>query len=402
MRIKIVFLCILMLLLIGNNITFGSVQVEEVVVTSSGRTPEEAVVKCLVEAIRQKRGVEIDSLSNIRFALDELFLRKGNEKFYKEKIEDEVIEEIQIHTNGLIDRYQVLSCNQISNNSWKVKVEAFVPVYRKKGNSQKKSTLAVMPIIPRQGLKNTNRIDVSEIARQITQRLTSKLVQTQHYNVLDREYVNEFEKERQLLISGGFPIREMARLEEQMGVDYLLVGTISDIYSSITTQEWYGANTTKCEVYLSLDVRAVEFATRQVHQADMVEVSLERVINLGQSSSMKGQIPGNLISELIDESINELNHGFLDILMPIRVLDIQGSTVYLNQGGTRIQEGERFSIFGPHRTVRDPGSGALVRIEGKKLSIIGVREVMKEYSIANVISGDENNLQIGLKCKRLQ
>jgi hypothetical protein len=134
----------------------------------------------------------------------------------------------------------------------------------------------------------------------------------------------------------------------------------------------------------------------------MVEVSLERVINLGQSSSMKGQIPGNLISELIDESINELNHGFLDILMPIRVLDIQGSTVYLNQGGTRIQEGERFSIFGPHRTVRDPGSGALVRIEGKKLSIISVREVMKEYSIANIISGEENNLQIGLKCKRLQ
>ncbi len=408
MRVKIVFLCILMLLLVGNNIAFGSVQVEEVVVTSSGRTPEEAVVKCLVEAIRQKRGVEIDALSDIRFSLEDFFRKEGEEKFSRAEIKDEVIEEIRLHTKGLIERYEVLSSDRMNDDSWEVRIRAFVPVYRRRVDSHKRSTLAVMPIIPRKGLKHAEGIDVNEIARQISQRLTTLLVQTQHYNILDREYGNEFEKERQLLISGGFPIREMARLEEQLGADYLLIGTLSEVYSSITTQEWYGAEVTRCKILLSIDVRAVEFATRQVHRTDTVIVSLDRIIGLGRSADrtrqaqLKEQIPGNILSELIDELITKLNRGFLDILMPVRVLDIQNGTVYLNQGGTRIQKEERFNILGPHRKVRDPGSGALIRIEGEKLAEIVVNDVMDEYSIANIIYGEENEIKVGLLCNRIQ
>lgn len=408
MRVKIIVLCLLVILFMGNDIAFGSVQSEEVITTSRGRTPDEAVVNCLVEAIRQKRGVEIDALSEIRFSLEDLFRREGEEEFYREEIKDEVIEEIRMHTNGLIERYEVLSYNKMNDGSWEARVRAFVPVYRRRVDSNNRSTLAVMPIMPRQGLKPAEGIDVNEIARQISQRLTTQLVQTQHYNILDREYGNEFEKERQLLISGGFPIREMARLEEQLGVDYLLIGTLSDVNSSITTREWYGAEVTKCEVYLNFDVRAVEFATRQVHRADTVTVSLDRVIDLGSSGDrtsqvqLTGQISGNIISELVDELITKLNRGFLDILMPVRVLDIQNGIVYLNQGGTRIQKGERFSVLGSHRTVTDPGSGALIRIEGEKLAEIVVRDVMEEYSIADITYGDEIMIKAGLRCKRLQ
>ena len=408
MRVKIIFLCLLAILFIGNDIAFGSVQSEEVITTSRGRTPDEAVVNCLVEAIRQKRGVEIDALSEIRFSLEDLFRREGEEEFYREEIKDEVIEEIRMHTNGLIERYEVLSYNKMNDGSWEARVRAFVPVYRRRVDSNNRSTLAVMPIIPRQGLKPAEGIDVNEIARQISQRLTTQLVQTQHYNIFDREYGNEFEKERQLLISGGFPIREMARLEEQLGADYLLIGTLSDVHSSITSQEWYGVDVTRCKVILSIDIRAVEFATRQVHRADTVTVSLDRVIDLGSSADrtsqvqLTGQIPGNIISELVDELITKLNRGFLDILMPVRVLDIQNGIVYLNQGGTRIQKGERFSILGSHRTVTDPGSGALIRIEGEKLAEIVVKDVMEEYSIADIIYGEKKEIKAGLRCNRLQ
>jgi len=289
----------------------------------------------------------------------------------------------------------------LNDGSWEVKVRAFVPVYRKV-KTGKRSTLAVMPIIPLQELKYAEGIDINEIARQISQRLTTQLVQTQHYNILDREYGNEFEKERQLIMSGGFPIREMTRLEEQLGADYLLIGTLSDVNSSLTTQEWYGKNVTRCQIYLKVDVRAVEFATRQVHRADTVTVSLDRIINLGGTAGSTKQIPGNLISELVDEIIMQLNRGFLDILMPVRVLDIQNGTVYLNQGGSRIQKGERFSIMGAHRSVKDPGSGAIIRVEGDKLAEIIVKEVMEEYSIADIVYGEVEQIKAGLRCKRVE
>lgn len=407
MRVKIIVLCLLAILFIGNDIAFGSVQSEEVITTSRGRTSDEAVINCLVEAIRQKRGVEIDALSEIRFSLEDLFRKEGEEEFYREEIKDEVIEKIYMHTNGLIERYEVLSCNKLDDGNWEARVRAYVPVYRK-GERKKRSTLAVMPITPLLGLKHAEGIDINEIARQISKRLTTQLVQTQHYNILDREYGIEFEKERQLLISGGFPIREMARLEEQLGADYLLIGTLSDVNSSITTREWYGKNVTRCQIFLSMDVRAVEFATRQVHRADTIKVSLDRVIDIGspvdktRQAQLEEQIPGNLISELIDEIIIKLNRGFFDILMPVRILDIQNSTVYLNQGGTRIQKGERFSILGSRHTVTDPGSGARIRIEGEKLAEIVVKDVMGEYSIADIIYGEENEIKAGLRCKRIQ
>jgi curli biogenesis system outer membrane secretion channel CsgG len=401
MHNKNIVLFLLLFFFIGSTIAFGSIQSEEVVITSIGRTSDEAVVSCLVEAIRQKRGVEIDAMSEIRFSLEDFFRREGEEEFYRTEISDEVTEEVYIHTNGLIERYEVLSCNKKNDGNWEAKVRAFVPVYRKVDTS-KKSTLAVMPIIPIHGLKDPVGINMNEITRQITQRITTQLVQTRHYNILDREYGNEYEKERQLLMSGGFPIREMVRLEEQLGADYLLIGTLSDVNSSITTREWYGKDVTRCQIFLSVDVRAVEFATRQVHRADTVTVSLDEVIDIGGTGGRNREIPGNLISELIDEIIIKLNSEFLDILMPVRVLDIQNDTVYLNQGGTRIQEGEKFRILGPHRTVTDPGSGTLIRIEGDKLAEIVIKDVMEEYSIAEIIYGEENEIKAGLRCNRIQ
>jgi curli biogenesis system outer membrane secretion channel CsgG len=401
MRVKIIVLYLLVFFFIVSSIAFGSIQIEEVVVNLIGRTPNEAVVNCLVEAIRQKRGVEIDALSETRFSLEDLFHRQGIEEFHREVINDEVLEEIRMHTNGLIEKYEVLSLNKINDGSWEARVRSFVPVYRHKVDSSKRSTLAIMPIMPHQGLNPAEGIDINEIARQISQRLTTQLVQTRHYNILDREYGIEFDKERQLILSGGFPIREMARLEEQLGADYLLIGTMSDVHSSITTREWYGKDVTRCQIYLSVDVRAVEFATRQVHRADTVTGSIDEVIDIGGTIDRTKEIPGNLVSDLVDEVIIKLNRGFLDMLMPVRVLDIQDGTVYLNQGGSRIAEGEKFTILGAHRTVKDPGSGALIRIEGEKLAEIVVKDVMEEYSVADVIYGEVEEIQVGLRCNRL-
>lgn len=401
MGVKTIFLYLIVFFFLLSCITFSSIQSEEVIITSSGRTVEEAVISCLIEAIRQKRGVEIDALSEIQFTLQNLFLREGKEEFYQEKIKDKVLEEISLHTNGLIERYEILSRNRLNDGRWEVKLKAFVPTYRKIETS-KRSTIAIMPIKPLQGLKPTTDIDIEEIARQISSRLTTQLVQARHYNIIDREYGSEFDKERQLIMSGGFPVREMARLEEQLGVDYLIIGTLSDVNSSISIQDWYGVNFTRCQIFLNLDLRAVEFATRQVHRADTVTVSLDRTIGSGKASEKVTKIPGYIISELVDEVINKLNRGFIDILMPIRVLDVQNDIVYLNQGSSRIQSGERFTIMGAHRSVKDPGSGAYIRIEGEKLAEIVVKEIMEEYSIADIISGDKALIKAGLRCKRLQ
>ena len=424
-RSTFILISIFFFLLIFINWSFASIQSEEIVLTSTGRTIDEAVIKGLVEAIRQKRGVEVDSLEEIYFSLESLFMREGKEDFIKDTLRDDVIHEVSLHTKGLIEKYEILSQNKIGNKIWGIKLKVFVPTYSKE-KTDKKSTLAIMPIKPIKRFQQTQGIDVEEIARLLSRRLTTQLVQTRHYNVIDREYSSEYDKEIQLIMSGGFPIAEMARLEEQLGADYLIIGTLSDVNSCLKYQEFSGAIITKCQIFVSLDVRAVEFATRQVLSAETIDVSLNRVIDssgakkalvgtmarffnipldhvisTGGSSEKITQIPGTIISQLVDEVIDKLNSGFLDVLMPIRVLDIQKNVVYLNQGGTRVQKGERFNIMGAHRSVKDLGSGAVIRIEGAKLAEIVIDEVMEEYSIAEIVSGERGMIKAGLKCKRL-
>jgi len=58
--------------------------------------------------------------------------------------------------------------------------------------------------------------------------------------------------------------------------------------------------------------------------------------------------------------------------------------------------------LGPHRTVTDPGSGTPIRIEGDKLAVIIIKDVMEEYSIAEIIYGEENEIKAGLRCNRIQ
>jgi TolB-like protein len=393
-------------LFVTGGAVLGSIGTEDRLVVGSGRTPDEAVINGLIEAIRQVRGLEVDVQDKTRSALQDISREENGQAFSKTEIADEVIRVIRTRTRGVIDSYEILAWNETHEGGWEGRMRVSVAVYTGKTDpNDRKPNLAIMPIRARPGLTADGGLSVHEIARQVTHRLTARIVQSQHFHVLDREYGDDFERERQLLLSANAPVRELARFGEQLGADYLLTGMLSEVHSASTWQEWHGIEVVRTEAVLAIDVRVVEFATRQVLWADNVTVKLSRIDRRPQADGSHRRTNedalNRYITTLVDDASIRLNQGFLDILVPIRVLGVLDGKVYLNQGSTRFTQGEQLAVLGPPSDLTDPDTGALIRIEGRELAKIVVKEIMNTYSIADILNGKRDGIKAGLPCKRL-
>jgi hypothetical protein len=381
-------------LLITGSVVAGPIQVKDRSVTSSGRTPDEAVINGLLEAIRQVRGVHIDTLDEMRTSLLELSQEKNGQAFSKTDVTDEMTRVIRTRTNGTVDNYDILACTRTQGGQWEAKLRVGVAVYSSDGDTRKQ--LAVLPIRAKVGLAGDNGLDVQEIARQITARLTARIVQSQYFRVPDREYGTEIENERIILYSGNVPPRELARLGEQLGSDYLLTGTLSEVHTESTRQGRGSGGVLKNEVILAMDMRVVEFATRQVRWAETVTVRLARLEHAAQGGAFS-----RYVTELADWAARCLDQQFLDTLMPIFVLDVAQDEISLNLGGARLAPGEQLSVLGPAREVPDPGTGALIRVGGQEVAKVEVTKVQDRYSTVRILSGEAKAIRAGLACRRL-
>ena len=71
--------------------------------------------------------------------------------------------------------------------------------------------------------------------------------------------------------------------------------------------------------------------------------------------------------------------------------------VYLNQGGDRVQVGQKFEVHTKADTVIDPSTGEHIPIQGKKLAELEVTSVTSKYAIAKVLSGQADTVVRGLQ-----
>jgi len=381
-------------LLVTGGIALGTIQIKERVATGTGRNRAEAVNEGLLEAVRQVRGVKV---------AEEVMTRL---EARDSSVTEELIKDVRTWTNGVVDHYEILASRRTEDGSWeadlRVGVAFVVPSF-----DPNRPALAIMPIRAQRGLVSDRGLDPSEIARQITERLTARIVQSQCFTVLDRQYGAEFESERNLLFSNDVRPRELARLGERLGVDYLLVGTVSEVHSSSTPIVGERAGIVKNEVVLSLDVRVADFATQQIRWAESVTVKLTRLDRESAPARGSSRRPpqgaaySGPAADLANAAAFRLNQRLLDTLRPVCVLNVAQDTINLNQGRARLAVGEQLSVLGPAREIVDSGSGARIKVDGPEVAKVEVTQVLEQYPTVRVLSGDAKTIAGGFVCRRL-
>ncbi|MCF7976318.1 MAG: penicillin-binding protein activator LpoB [Phycisphaerae bacterium] len=382
----------MLVLLLSVDAMSASLSTETRQIVGHGRTHDEAVVNGLIEAIRQVRGLEVDALSKIRWVLQDIYQENKGEVSSTNTATDDVLRRIQTRTHGFIRNYEILVSDKGADGDWKVTMQVYV--YVPSRPDPEKPKLAIWPIRAQASSTTRSGLNFDEIARQITERVIAQVVQSHRFQVLDRTSP-DVEKERQRILSNNMPVRELARLGEQLGADYLLLGTISEVYGTSTRNVLYNVPIVSHEIVLDLNVRIVEFAECEIRWTDNVSLKFSRS-EREQESGVDRYIP-----ELVKECCAYLNEGPLDVIMPVRVLGVLDGKIYLNQGAIRLTPGEQFIVSGLPREMTNPDTGRIIRIEGPQLATLGIQTVAESYSVADVLDGKIDTIEVGLPCKRL-
>lgn len=199
-------------------------QTETVEVEMVRQTKDAAVEAALQEAVAQVNGVVVRS--------------DRAEQMLSEDKDGDVSATVNVGDNtrkvsrGVVKSYREKSCEKC-DEGWRVKVSVEVMKYASPLGFGKKPKIAVMPF--RYGVTGyevghpKGELKPAElVSRDLSGMITKTFTQSGVYNVLSRFGLTEVEQEEKL-ISEHAPVKEMVKIGQRAGADYLIVGYIRDL-----------------------------------------------------------------------------------------------------------------------------------------------------------------------------
>lgn len=375
-----------------------------------GVNRDEAINMALKQAVAQVKGVAISSIdTNFRFRSASADIERTESG---KRVEFDAVgvqtggTTLRTNMAGLIKTYEVLNEKKLDDGTYEVTLKVTVYDYESPDKTARLQ-LAVMPIRTLAATYQFGNITNPSLdtSRLFSQKLVTALTQTNKFAVLDREYMQEFARERNFLLSGDASLEEMAKLGEALGVDYMLVGTINRA-GIVRKQEWssaIGRSISEYEANFSFEYRLIVGPTRQVKLADVLTIKLDKTEQL-KPLVTKWRPQDMDYKEMMDNFIgmaaNQLVEKIIDNIYPIRIASIDKTgQVIINQGGSRIAVGQVLNIYSQGKELFDADTKESLGTTETLIATIQIDRVLPRISYAKLIEGDLAKITEGLICR---
>jgi TolB-like protein len=379
-----------------------AVELKEVEVTGSGYTRQEAVYAALIEAVRQVNGVEVASETQTRFSYKEFSQSVNGVENQGTAAENDVSKNIGSRAKGYIERYEILDSGQLGGQ-WDVTLLVYIPEYKTPGISpHNRRKIAIFPFramnLSYHSLDKS--VPASVISRIFTQKLVTEITQTRRFTVLDREYMEEYLSEKNMILSGDAPVSEQMKIGQVLGVDYLLIGTITNFEQKQTpyTIQVTGETGIDLSASFTADYRIVVMATRQIKWSDSVTLSLghEDIEQL-----VPNHDPDEIQQQMLMLGAKQIIHKAMENIYPIRIVEMQhNGNIVLNQGGVTLKQGDIFDVYRLGEKIIDPYTNESLGSSELWIASVEISRVIPKMSYAKIIKGDSSLIQKGQICRR--
>ncbi len=374
-------------------------------VTGRGLSRQEAVFDGLVEAVQQVRGLSVESRRQFRSTLKEYTERSpGKPAVDLSKAEVGQSNSLESKTSGYVKSYEVLKLAKLPDDTgWEAELLVRIPVLKKLG--QDKSNLRTVALTPFRTNKATfdlgySKVNSPTVAGQLEQKITVQLTQSRRFRILDRKYIQEIQGEKSLLKEGQVPVEEMVRLGQRLGADYLVVGTLQECKLELIPYEIQltGEKGVNAQASLIADYRLLGVAEQDIKWANTINLYLDdrqiSSLGLGGDATQVLEVMLNTVGEQVASEI-------LEVIYPLKVLKAaSASQVYLNQGGVRVEERQRYGIYTDGEKLTDPDTGLTIKVDGQRVAIIEITQVTPKYSVGKIIEGESTAINIGAICRK--
>lgn len=232
--------------------------------------------------------------------------------------------------------------------------------------------------------------------------LTTALVQSGRFTVIEREQLHHVLAEQDFGQSGRVTDQTAPQLGKLLGVAAVVYGSVSefgylasDTGGSLTGQ--FGVGLSKTTARVSIDVRMIDTTTGEILMADTAsDEKSQRGLKLSTddfSFDHKGKFDQTLVGKATRKSIDELVEKITETLKDVpwtgRIVKASGSKIYLNAGQTAgIAAGMEFNVYRMGEELVDPVTGLSLGAEEELVGRIKAADIKEKYSICSVVSGD--------------
>jgi len=233
--------------------------------------------------------------------------------------------------------------------------------------------------------------------------LSTELVKTGVFRMMEREQINSILQEQNMGASGRIDSATAARIGKIIGVEYIVTGAITEYGESKAGGGGGGIRVGKKGYHATVDIRVVNATTGEIVFADSGSHSVTktsvRVFGFGGGERFNKKTATEVLRTAIQKLSTKITGSSMIkesksrqaaavAAKKILIADVDGKTLSFNAGSeVGLDTGEEVGIYRQGKVIKDPATGRILKIKYKKVGSARMTEVLAGYSEATVVSG---------------
>jgi curli biogenesis system outer membrane secretion channel CsgG len=220
--------------------------------------------------------------------------------------------------------------------------------------------------------------------------LTTELVKSGKYRVMERQAIEKIMQEQNLGQSGAVTPESAAKVGQLLGVELAIVASVTefgykkgnvggDLHSNKPFINSIGIESSSSSV--GIDVRFVNTSTGEILAADNVrKEEKKRGVSLGTKAfDFKNQnefdesLVGKATRKAIEELVEKIDEQMEGLPWQAKIIKVTGNTVIINSGSEAgVNVGDVFDVYSKGEELIDPDTGLSLGAEEEKVGEIKV------------------------------
>ena len=219
--------------------------------------------------------------------------------------------------------------------------------------------------------------------------LTTELVKSGKYQVIERQAIQKIMQEQQLGQTGAVTTQSAAKVGQLLGVELAIIGSVTEFgykksdIGGFLKKKGLGLGIQSASAVVGIDVRFVNTNTGEILAADNVRKQKTkkglridtRQLSFKNRKQFDDSIVGKATREAIKEIMTKLEGQLTNMPWQAKVVKATGNTVYINAGAeSGVKVGDEFAIFTKGEELIDPDTGISLGSEETKVGVIKVTD----------------------------
>ena len=229
---------------------------------------------------------------------------------------------------------------------------------------------------------------VREDTRAFGDMLTTALVKTRKFNVIERDRLDEIFKEQGLSLKGFTTGGYTGRKFNLQGVHYIMTGAITEYGQKSSALRLKGFALGGKTVKMAVDIRVLNVSTGAIEIAETVEASA----SAGGGFRVRGFASGGqgdssaALGEVSRKTARNVANLIVSTVFPVKVVaKTRRGTVILNYGNGFLKKGDVLEIFSMGEVLIDPDTKEKLGSEEELVGRVAVTSAQAKFSKAKII-----------------